>query len=335
MGAQVPAGDVPPDPSPTATVVLPTPPTGGVSPAPNPARTRFLALGVILIVVVAAVALTGLWTLGLGPFSTSKSTSPGESFTQAASAAETAVSSRAGGPWSLAGGSAYRWPSSAPENTSVLSEALAGSGCTVSLLTTDSTFDIPATGGSTTSGDSAAWVILLAGNGTVLIVPVLGGSASLMATLGGSGCALVEAGVGLGLPTGFIDSPEAMADADAQGGSAFLANHSAVEISYAISPQVTLSRAVVAHSEWTVTMTNCDESGMTGTTLDGKPAAQFTDEVNATSGAANAGVTVPTVCPTTSGARTLGEPRFSSFGQGEEWESLRPAHDNPVMWKLP
>jgi len=128
------------------------------------------------------------------------------------------------------------------------------------------------------------------------------------------------AGVSLALPSGYIDSPAAAAAAYADGGSSYAANHSAVDVSFTLSPTISFSSSgptAVHVGAWEVTLTNCDESGATGTTLDGKPPSQFTDEVNVTSGVAGGGSTGTTTCPPSSSSSGSHVPQFTGISEAE------------------
>ena len=321
------AGSSPQSPPPSNNPQEPTSFPGGAPPsigtsAAAPGRSRVLLLAVVVIVVVAIVAVAGLWAAGIGPFA--KTSSAGEeTFSQAAGSAQSAANGESGGPWSVVGGFGFQWGSSSLQGTSGLGSLTGSSGCSTTMLTSATAISLPSSTVAVSSGTSSAWLIWLAGSGDDMFVTVLGGSATPIAKIGGASCPLTSLGATLSLPSGYVDSPAAGAAAYAHGGSAFLANHSKVDVGYTLTPAISFSIAghtSVQPARWSVTMTNCDLSGNSGTTMDQKPPIMFTDTVNASSGAAANGTTSITSCPAGNPNSASQVPSFGYVSLGE-WSS--------------
>jgi hypothetical protein len=195
----------------------------------------------------------------------------GESYSQAEATAASAANGYSGGGWSLEIGVAVAVPTA----STVPSSALEGpvSGCPVInwIGTQPATIAVAATSTSAPTGFAAVWVFYFDQTSTqnVLSVGVSGGTATLFFAT--SGCGFP----GAPSTTGFIDSPQAVTVANANGGSAFLSSHSVA------LQQFIIQAALPEYSSgsWNVTYSTCAVSQTTGSGV------EFNAEVNATSGA--------------------------------------------------
>jgi hypothetical protein len=251
-----------------------------------------VVVGVIVVVVI--VALAGLYAAGVGPFSKSGSGSPAgvgsagpETYSQAAAQASSASSGVAGGPWTLEAGIGIISPISLSSNASNLNNS--GDGCTQKVLPGDSVVTtFPSTNAAASSGTTTTWLIELSNaSGWTLDVAVFGGTATpLTEQLGFGSC---ESGLSetASLPAGVIDSPAAASAAMAVGGDTYASGQSSYFVEYFLTPTVQLDAfgsKTTTPGFWLVSLTNCDPSRPGGSTTDGNPSAQFTAELNATTG---------------------------------------------------
>jgi hypothetical protein len=256
-------------------------------------------IAVVAVVVVAAV-LGGLYVTHSGPFRGSGSgttggggggpgSGSGETYSAAAALAGPSTSSVSGGPWSLAGGVGVATTSAATVNTTTLNTTFAAGLCHPHILSTASSLSsVPSTSASASSGVSNAWVVLYVNSTAgVLEVAVFGGVVTPLLTIGiYGGCGTGVAAVSL--PSGYLDSPAAAATAYNNGGSGFVASHSAYDLEEVLVPAVTVNSSGTLSSTpstWEITYTDCNVAADDGTTLGGAAPAQFTAGINATSGA--------------------------------------------------
>ncbi len=195
----------------------------------------------------------------------------GESYSQAEATAASAAAGYSGGEWSLEIGVAVAIPTASTVPSSDLEGPVIDCPAISWIGTQPSTIAVPATSTSAATGYSAAWIFYFdeASTYNVLAVGVWGGTATLYYTTTGCGFP------GTPSTTGFLDSPQAVAVANANGGAAFLSSHS-VELQ-----QFILQAAVPEYTSgnWNITYSTCTISQTTGT------GTAFRAEVNATSGA--------------------------------------------------
>ncbi len=98
------------------------------------------------------------------------------------------------------------------------------------------------------------------------------------------------------LPFTPVNSPVAAAAAWAADGPTYAAAHSSFDTELIMVPYEVDSHGTALYPTWIVSYTNCNPTS-NGATLDGKAAAQFTAEVNATTGKFVAGFNTTTACP--------------------------------------
>lgn len=293
--SQDPSTGVPPSPVPP--VPSGAPPSWRRTAARG--RTARVALVAIVVAIVALVA--GLWAAGVGPFARPPGAGAQETFREAAAVGLGAADEESGGPWTAVAGEGLQLTIAASSNVSEAARAFALPGCNAStLLDAATTLRLPASTTLSTSGEAASWLITYLGNGGLLVVAVLSGSASALVKLAGPGCALLQAGLSVSLPPDYLDSPAAVRDALADGGATFAAEHSAIDLSYLLTPEISASIGGTGFSQgasWEVEITNCDLSGTLGATLDGEPPALFQVAINATSGVGTTPTSGATSCP--------------------------------------
>lgn len=198
---------------------------------PRAGRSRW-ALGAGVVVLVVVLTLAALYAVGVGPFARPGSASGGEAtgptFLQAASLANRSGDAYGNGPWKviLAGGADLVTPFL--ESTAVpleLGGSEEGAPCDgVSETGNSSVVAFPAFTGSLSSGEAPVWLLLtINATGTVLVVVVLDGQASVWAKYAGPGCAPF-ASIGT-VPGSAVDSSQAAGAFLAAGGAAFVRAH--------------------------------------------------------------------------------------------------------------
>jgi hypothetical protein len=193
-----------------------------------------LALGGVVAVVVAAMFL-GFGYSGMAPWSGDlpgyhpavSSTVSTISYSSAARIASGTASGVTGAPWGfmsavgIDSSTSIQLPN--PTNSTGISEPIAGCG----LTGPPPSFTIPASSGAVGFGLAAAWLFEAQNQtGAILVIGVLNGVPSVLAQSSGSSCSMP--GVSFTpIAANVLDSTSAAGIANAWGGSAFLANHSA------------------------------------------------------------------------------------------------------------
>jgi len=277
-------------------------------PPPPAGKTRkrvpkVLVIVVVAIVVVAAI-IVGLWAAGVGPFAKSNTSSTGstppsgsgETYYAAANTANSSTSGVSGGPWTIAGGIAVVLTSSFTINQTELNESF-DFGCGGHILSGASSLTgYPGTSSAPSTGLSNLWIIVYANStGGALEVAVFGGVATPVFTLESFQSCAVGGGTEL-LPFTPVNSPTVAAAAWAADGPTYAAAHSAFDTEMILVPPEETSHGLALFPVWVVTYTNCNPTS-NGATLDGNPAAQFTAEVNATTGKFMNGLNSTIACP--------------------------------------
>lgn len=278
---------------------------GAPGPSPPPRRTHIGLIAGVSVLVVVIVLVAGLWAAGVGPFSRTSNGGGDVTFSEAASSAEAAAQSQPGGPWTLAGGEGLLTEASVSENVTNLTGAFGSEdGCSSTLLAGVGTqLSLPGSTASASAGTASGWSILFLGSASLLLVAVIGGSATPLLTIGGSSCEIFSVGAKIALPSGYVDSSTAASDAYSDGGSAFASNHSTFDTTFEIAGATSFTFEGVHISEpatWTVEMTNCNLGSGSSATLDGAAASEFEAQLNATTGAEISAKTEATTCAGTS-----------------------------------
>jgi len=263
-----PAPPTPPPPTPSPTV----PP---VTPAPRSRKGLYVVVAVVVVVVVLLVAFVVL------PSITSSSSGPSGPLTYSGAKpiAAGAMSGFDGGGWTLlfAAGLVTPTNESIPTNTSALGN-LSSSGCSYTLVTSASTYTVPAFTGNRSAGATPAWEFgYRNGTDALGIASVINGKASVLATITGSECAFF-AQLLTPIPGNAIDSSQAAADVEPDA-AAFLAAHPSASAEFAILGGLNFLGHTVP-AEWSVIYSTCALApNPTGT------GAQFNATVNALTGA--------------------------------------------------
>ncbi len=205
----------------------PAPPSALSAPPTAPRRgSRSVIWAAVGAVVAAAIlVVAGLYVLGdltahaAGP----TSAGPYPTYEQAESVAAPAVSSTAGGPWLAVIGFGIVSANSAFVGGANLTSVIASLNCSIAWTgTPDPTVLVPLTPNSAGSGHSAFWVVGFRNAvGAITIALVTDGVGAVLLEATGSTCESAASHlVSIG---SIVDSPEAVAGANAAGGSAFLA----------------------------------------------------------------------------------------------------------------
>lgn len=242
------SGDpAPPNPQPAPAVPLTALPS---SSARRPGRR---GLTVVAVVVVVLVVLLAAFLL-LRPASNGGA-SAGDSFRAAEAAANGTARGYDSGAYSRL------MLAQAVHGNASLSVPITGSAgpgaCSLRLLSGGSV-GVPATSGSAGNGSASFWEFLYQANASNLLVVVVNqGQASAAFTLNGTGCGQVYPGW-QPVPAGAIDSTTAAADANAAGGSRFLARYPDAAGIYVL----TNSLSPGAGALWSIGYTTCPESSV-------------------------------------------------------------------------
>lgn len=262
----------PPETSPTTTPPAapswagPPPPASpaGTAPIRPPSRGPLLAVVavvVVVVVVVLALLLTGVIP-GLSHSGPSSSGNPSaETFSQSEAAANGAASGYHGGGYSPVYAVGFSSTIAVPIPVGELSSSLTGGACAFTAISSTSSVTVPASG-NLSQGTAADWLFLMHNTSGILVVIVVGGSASLLGTLGGSSTCTSAFGEIGAIPSTMVDSSTASLALDTRGGYAFLHAHStAIASEIAIGP---IGGLVAA--EWTIEYAACDPTSATTTT---------------------------------------------------------------------
>ena len=259
-----PAQPAPPSPSST---------TPSATPAPRSRKTLYVVVAAVVVVVVLLVAFIILPSL-----TPSSGPSGPLTYSGAKPIAGGAMSGFDGGGWTLlfAAGLVTPTSESFPTNTSALGN-LSSSGCTYQLVTSVSSYTVPAFSGNRSAGETPAWEFgYRNGTDALGIASVINGKASVLATITGDECAFF-AQLLTPIPGNVIDSSQAAADV-APAAGAFLAAHPNASAEFALLGGVSLFGHIPA--EWSIVYTTC-----TVTPNPSGTGERFNATVNALSGA--------------------------------------------------
>ncbi len=253
-------------------------------PAPTAGRGRMLAaiaaVVVVVIVVVAALAL-----VGVGPFHKTSTAGSGtngaDTYTEARAAANSTASSAGAGPWDVfyAAGIDLSSPATIDLTTDFPTDSfsdglLACNGAFASGLST--TVVVPSYSGNLGAGAAPAWIFAMyETSGTILLVGVMSGQATIWETFSGADCATITSYLG-GLANGIVDSSVAVAAAWNDGGSSFASAHPGGSLVMAALPG-TLGLTAV----WDVAYATCP---VTGSPASGTTYYEFNTSVSEATG---------------------------------------------------
>jgi len=246
------AGSSESPPSPMAWATLPTPPTARRT---RPWLLAALAIAIGLLVVLGLLYASGYFSHA---GSAAGSSSPWVTYAGAESAAAGAATGTVGGPWLPVFAAAFVVAHAASIPASNLTTVLSAVNCTATWTGgTAPTVSLPATPASAGVGHSGFWIVGFRNSaGELLVASVLAGNASVLLTAGGSRCmsdvlSLVE------IPSSIVDSPVAVANANAAGGAAFLSEHSNVSQSWVVFGGVNFFGVAEGLQGWTIEDTTC------------------------------------------------------------------------------
>ena len=260
-----PAQPAPPSPSST---------TPSATPAPRSRKTLYVVVAAVVVVVVLLVAFIILPSL-----TPSSGPSGPLTYSGAKPIAGGAMSGFDGGGWTLlfAAGLVTPTSESFPTNTSALGN-LSSSGCTYQLVTSVSSYTVPAFSGNRSAGETPAWEFgYRNGTDALGIASVINGKASVLATITGDECAFF-AQLLTPIPGNVIDSSQAAADV-APAAGAFLAAHPNASAEFAILGGVNFLGHTLP-AQWSIVYTTCTVTpNPTGT------GEKFNATVNALTGA--------------------------------------------------
>jgi len=279
------------------TPATPSPPVPSVAPAPRSRKTLYVAVAVAVVVVVLLIAFVVLPSL-----SSSGAPSGPLTYSGAKPIADSAMSGFEGGGWTLllAAGLVTPTSQSFSTNASALGN-LSSSGCTYQLVTSASTYTVPAFTGNRSAGETPAWEFGYRNDAdTLAFVSVLNGKATVLATVTGTECAFF-AQLLIPIPGNVIDSSQAAADVASDVG-AFLAAHPSASAEFALLGGFNFLGHVIP-SEWSIVYTTCPVTpNPTGTgdrfnaTVNALTGAVSGVETN-TSAACGNTTTIPTAAP--------------------------------------
>lgn len=294
----------PPSSSPAA---APAASTSGPPPrSPVPLVRRLWPVFVAIVVVVLVLSL-----VASGVFNTSSPNATLPTYSRASGPANQAAGQVGGGPWDLVAAVAYDTPAavSVPTGTSV------SSNCTLSAVDSSSlpaNLFLPAFHGSLSSGQSPWWGMIYAQRLTdqVLLVEVLNGTAQALGIGSGScGTAVLNFTT---VPTNVVDSSVIASLAWSQGGSAFVAAHSALSLEMEMGLiGGTTVEGVSVGAVWVVEIDPCGVFG-TGGPSGSQP--EFRVVVNATTG--NVEIPPEVTSTSCSATGTTATPLDSAFAMG-------------------
>jgi len=235
---------------------------------------RYVVVAAVVVVVgllVAFVVLPALTSSG-GP-------SGPLTYANARPIADSAMSGYAGGGWTalFAVGLVTPTSESFPVNASALGN-VSSTGCTYTIVTSASTYTVPAFTGNRSAGVTPAWEFVYRNAAyTLAFASVINGQATVLATITGTECAFVAALL-TPIPGNAIDSSSAAADV-APDAQAFLTAHPNASAEFALIGGLSgFGRSIP--TEWSITYTTCAVTpSPTGT------GEQFNATVNALTGA--------------------------------------------------
>jgi len=234
----------------------------------------YAVVAVVVVVVVLLVAF-----VVLPSFTSSAGPSGPLTYSGAKPIADSVMAGYDGGGWTalFAVGLVTPTNESFPTNTSALGN-LSSSGCAYHLVTTASTYTVPAFTGNRSAGKTPAWEFgYRNGTDALAIASVINGKASVLATITGAECAFF-AQLLTPIPGNVIDSWQAAADVASDAG-AFLAAHPAASAEFALLGGVNFFGHTLP-AQWSVVYTTC-----TVTTNPTGTGEQFNATVNALTGA--------------------------------------------------
>jgi hypothetical protein len=228
-------------------------------------------------VVVAALFVFLIATNAIPLFGAKSSAGNALKYSEAAPIAAQGVSTYQGGGWALL--VAAGLDSSSSEVLPVNSSSLSTSNCTFSLAPgAPATITVPAYTGNRSAGLAPAWEFLYRdGAGTVALVLVVDGQATVFGTIGGVFCTSLF-GLFSAVPSSVIDSSQA-AGAVAANATTFFNQHPDANATFGLLGGVSFFGKSVG-PEWTLKFSTCAFAvSPTGT------GAEFNATVSATSGA--------------------------------------------------
>jgi hypothetical protein len=241
-------------PAPGAPTAVPGPGSPVPWTAPPPKRRR--TLGYALIAAVIVVVLVLLFATQVIPLSPSSSSTGGSAltFSEARPIANASVAGFQDGGWYLILAAGLDSPTS--ESIPTNSSASGSGNCTLTLVSgASATLSIPAFTGSRTAGVAPAWEFLYRnGAGSVAVVTVVSGAASVIGTIGGTTCSFLF-GLFSTLSSPVIDSSQAAAAAASDAGT-FLTQHPNASAEFGLIGGVTFLSAHIG-PEWDVAFTTC------------------------------------------------------------------------------
>ena len=256
-------------------------------------------------IVVLGLALVGDLP-GFGPSGPPAGPVP---YSEARTAALDRATSQFGGGWSVLFAGALNGHGTT--STAAFESAVGVGGCAVTGLGVYATSNLTLPGRSSGfgSGNSPAWLFLLRnGSNGGLLVAVIDGAASAVASIGGPTCTTALGLLGT-IPSSAIDSTTVLATADSAGGTAFLTAHPDANVTFVLRGGVSLF-GFGTGSTWSVLYSGCGSSAIPGST-----AVAFNATINATLGtvvatsSANALCTgappIPLVTPAATGSETV------------------------------
>lgn len=218
--------------------------------------------------IAVAVILSITFLYGAGLFSTGSTASgsqPFETYRQAAPRALSAAVGSSGGPWAALFAGAIDSPTAALVPGANLSAIPALSSCTVRWSGGNApTLTVPATPTSAPLGSAAFWTFgFVNSTNDLLLVSVIEGNASLLATVGGSKCTTLFASLAP-LTSGVVDSPIVAQNASAAGGSSWLAQHPGATEAWNLVPGLSLG-FLATPPTWRADYTTCSLAATAGT----------------------------------------------------------------------
>jgi hypothetical protein len=210
------------------------------------------AVAVVVVVVISALFLTGIISLG------GNHSSGPETYQQAANDVSSAMSNYRGGGWKVFVADGVAPPSTLSTPGSTFAN-LSIPDCTLTNLTSlNNGFTLPAYTGSPSGGVAAGWLFGLIGSGGFLLVYDVNGSVTPVLLLGGSGCLFSEYSSFFTGVSGAIDSSTAAQTAWNAGGSTFVSDHpGALMTGFSLVSGLSVL-GVSRPAEWSVVILSCD-----------------------------------------------------------------------------
>lgn len=180
-------------------------------------------------------------------------------WSQAEGIAAAAAAGYGGGGWTPALGAAGATSTAVTVGISNFTSFTSSCNTTTWIGVMPSSVTIPATPASASSGASAFWLVVFgqSSSGKVLVSYVSGENATLLYTASGGDCTYIT----YVSTSGSIDSPAAVNDANAAGGSAFLSSHTVLERSFVLSG----SYVPLYYGAWLIEYSTCSPTQSSGT----------------------------------------------------------------------